>query len=304
VPAAAIAMSWVDQNRFLGSYVISVGVATLIAVILLFYAKSEFNDATVRLKETATELKRLQSLSPFPNEANFQMMKAQTAEYRVALDKMKEEVKARVLPVTPMQPNEFQARLRETVTKVTEKARANRVKLPEIFFLGFEEFTAALPSNETAPLLGQQLAQVQLIIDILIDARIDGITAFKRRALSEEHAAPASTATSSRDGRTTTVASGPKLIERTEVEATFISSPSAARRVINQIASASQQFYIIRTLHVLNENGKGPPRAQTTQAPSTEMAATGANPKAALIFIVGNEHIQTSAIIELVRFTF
>ena len=43
---------------------------------------------------------------------------------------------------------------------------------------------------------------------------------------------------------------------------TFASSPSAARRVINQIASASQQFYIIRTLHVLNEKEKGPPRAE------------------------------------------
>ena len=77
-------------------------------------------------------------------------MKAQTADYGVALGKVKEELKARVLPATPLQPNEFQARLRETVTRVVEKARANKVKLPENFFLGFDEFAAALPGNEAA----------------------------------------------------------------------------------------------------------------------------------------------------------
>jgi hypothetical protein len=298
-------MNWLQQNKFLGSFLITAGAATLIAVILLLYTRSGFNSANEQLNETATELNRLQSLNPFPNEANYQTMKTQTAEYRVALDKMKEELKTRVLPVTPMQPNEFQARLRETVTKVAEKARVNRVKLPEIFFLGFEEFTAALPSNEAAPLLGQQLAQVELIADILIDARIDAITAFKRGPLPEEHAASATaTPIPSRGQRTASAATGPKLIERTAIETTFASSPSAARRVVNQIASASQQFYIIRTLHVLNEKDKGPPRAQTSAQGTTADTGPGAKPNAALNFIVGSEHIQTSAKIELVRFTF
>ena len=165
---------------------------------------------------------------------------------------------------------------------------------------------AALPSSEAAPLLGQQLAQVELIADILIDAHIDAITAFKRGPLLEEHAVSTTpTSSPTRGPRSASVAGGPKLIERSTVEATFVSSPSAARRVINQIASANQQFYIIRTLHVLNEKDKGPPRAQAS-AQDTVGDATrhGAKPNAALSFIVGNEHIQTSANIELVRFTF
>ena len=297
-------MSWLQQNRFPGSFLITVGAATLIAVVLLFYTRSGFNGATEQLIETATELNRLQRLNPFPNEANFQTMKTQTAEYGAALDKMKEELKTRILPVTPMQPNEFQTRLRETVTKVVEKARANRVKLPEIFFLGFDEFSAALPSTETAPLLGQQLAQVELIADILIDARVDAITAFKRGPLPEEHRA-AATPTPSRGRPIPSAASGPKLIERSTIEVGFASSPSVARRVINQIASASQQFYIIRTLHVLNEKDKGPPRADiSAQGAAVDTGSPGAKPNAALNFIVGNEHIQTSTNIELVRFIF
>lgn len=300
-------MSWRQQNKFLGTFLIVTGAAALIALGLLLYVKSEFNGATERLTETEAELNRLQGLNPFPNEANFQTLKAQTAEYGAALEKMKEELKTRMLPVTPLQPNEFQARLRDAVTRVTEKARTNRVRLPEIFFLGFDEFSAALPSTEAAPLLGQQLAQVELIADILLDARVDVITALKRGPLPEEHgASPTSTPTPSRGRGTAGVANGPKLIDRSTLEVSFASSSSAARRVINQIASANQQFYIIRTLHVMNEKDKGPPREQTQAqgGGATNAAVAGAKPNAALNFIVGNEHIQTSANIELVRFIF
>ena len=299
-------MSWMQQNKFLGSFLTAVGAATVIAIILLLYARSTFSSANEQLNERATELNRLQRLNPFPNETNFQMMKTQTAEYGVALAKMKEELKTHVLPVSPMQPNEFQTRLRETVMKAAEKARANKVRLPEIFFLGFDEFTSTLPSNEVAPLLGQQLAQVELIADILIDARIDAIAAFKRAPLPEEHAASVTpTPIPSRARGSASATGGTKLVERSTIDVTFVSSPSAARRVINQIASASQQFYIIRTLHVVNEKEKGPPRAQTSaQGTSADNAPLGVKPNTALNFIVGNEHIQTSANIELVRFTF
>ena len=88
-----------------------------------------------------------------------------------------------------MAPNEFQSHLREAMTATAEKARANRVKLPENFQLGFDEFTTALPNTEVAPLLGQELAQVELLVDFLIDARVDALTAFKRMPLPEEKGA-------------------------------------------------------------------------------------------------------------------
>jgi hypothetical protein len=293
-------------------FLIGTGVAILIALVLLFFAKSSYSNASDRLNETATELNRLQNLKPFPNPENLQTMKAQTADYGVALSKVKEELKARVLPATPMQPNEFQAHLREAVTRVLEKAHANKVRVPENFFLGFDEFAAALPSNEATNALGQQLAQAETIANILIDARVDSITTFKRGPLPEEHVAAATpTPASSRAQRPANAGTGPKLVERSALEVSFASSPSAARRVLNQIVSANQQFFIIRTLHVTNEKDKGPARAQSTvQSPVVESAApsASASPAAksnsALNFIVGNEHIQTTANIELVRFTF
>ena len=56
------------------------------------------NEASARFNETATELNRLQRLNPFPNAANLRKMKAQAEDYAAALEKLKEELKTRVLP--------------------------------------------------------------------------------------------------------------------------------------------------------------------------------------------------------------
>lgn len=279
-------MNWFRQNRFLGAFLTIVSVATLGALYFLWSAKSGFNEARARFAESAAELNRLQRLAPFPNEANLRKMNTQAEDYARELGKVKEQLGTRVLPVVPMAPNEFQARLRQAMASVGDKARANRVKLPENFNLGFDEFAAGLPDTAAAPLLGQQLAQVELLLNILIDARVEAVISLRR--------VPAAQSTTS---------AGPKLIERSVIDAAFLSTPGAARRVFNQISTADQQFYILRTLHILNEKEKGPPRAAGAAGAATT-SPTGQPPNAALNFIVGNERVQTSARIEMVRFTF
>ena len=107
---------------------------------------------------------------------------------------------------------------------------------------------------------------------------------------------------------------GPKLLERNVVEATFVSTPAAARKVLNQIAGSNQQFFIVRLLHVRNEKDKGPPREVASDTAGVVAAASSPAPAGspeakpstatALNFIVGNERVETSARIEIVRFTF
>jgi hypothetical protein len=139
-------------------------------------------------------------------------------------------------------------------------------------------------------------------MSILIEGRVDAVTVFKRGSLPPETAA-ATTATTTRK---TPAAAGPKLVERGIVDLTFASSSSALRRVLNQIASSPQQFYVIRTLHVRNEKEKGPPREQAAPTGSAAAQPTPAKTPSntALSFIVGNEHVEAAARIELVRFTY
>lgn len=299
-------MNWFRENRWLGTFLIVLTIATLSPLCFLFRAKGEFGEAAARFNNAAAERNRLEHLNPFPNEANYRKMKGYLADYGAALNKLEGELKTQMLPVTPFAPNEFQSRLRQAMIEMAEKARANRVKLPDNFHLGFDEFTTSLPNTAAAPLLGQELAQIELLMNFLIDAHVDALTALKRTPLPEEKSATPAVAPGRKAGAE--VVSGPKMLERGIVDLTFTSSPSAARKVLNQITGTSQQFYIIRTLHVRNEHEKGPPREGAEAGGARNAfgvpASAKPTPSGAIKFIVGNEHIETSARIEMVRFTF
>lgn len=285
-------MNWFRENPFLGRFLIVFGVCLLGATWFFFSAKGDWDEASTRFANTASELNRLERLAPYPSADNLRKMTAHAQDFASALAKLKDELKLRVAPVAPMAPNEFQSHLRVAMNVVADKARANKIKLPDKFFLGFDEFASALPNEAAAPLLGQQLVQIEWLVSSLLDARVESVSAFRRAPLREERGTTAAT----------------NLLERNVVELTFISTPAAARKVINQIAGASQDFCIIRVLHVRNEKDKGPPREAggETTAPSIPSPSPAAKPPpvAALNFIVGNEKIETTAKIEIVRFTF
>jgi hypothetical protein len=307
-------MKWFQQNRLLGLFLVAVGICVLLAGILLYSTRTKWSDARQAFDKVAAERSRLQRLDPFPNDANYQKLKVHLDNYSAALDKFKEELKKEVAPAPPLAPNEFQSRLRQAVIATQNRAHSNSVKLPDKFQLGFEEFTTAMPKTGVAPLLGQELSQIQMLINILLDAKVDSVTSFHRAPLLEERAAPPTPAprqaptpaqrTSPPRGQKSAKAAEPSaapspvnLVERNVVDLTFKAAPPAARKVLNEIVSSTGQFFIIRTLYVHNEKDKGPTREKTGEANSS-------GTETALNFIVGNEHIEVSARIEMLRFTF
>lgn len=310
-------MNWFRENRFLGTFLALFGIGTLGAVWFLLRAKSDRDEVSRRFNNTAAELNRLERLSPYPNAENLRKMKAHAENYSSALGKLKDELKGRVAPAESLKPNEFQSRLRVALAAAAEKARANKVKLPDKFYLGFDEFAAALPtSEESAKLLGQELGQIEWLLNSMLDARVEAVTAFRRHSLRAERGGSGALPTPTPAPGVKPAGAVPpatSLFERNVVEATFLSTPGAARKVINQIAGANQQFCIIRFLHVRNEQEKGPARevARETSGvasapPPVPADSPGAKPSPgpALSFIVGNERIETTAKIEIVRFTF
>ena len=302
-------MNWFQQNRWLGTFLIAFGICVLIAGVLFFLARSNWNRARSVFDKEAAERSRLERLDPFPNDANYRKMKVLLENYSAALDKLKEELKKEAFPAPPLAPNEFQSRLLQTMLATTQKARANKVKLPATFYLGFDPFVTSLPnSNEAARLLGQELSQIQMLVNIILDARVDNVTSLQRTPLPEERGVPPVPSPGATPGRKPTgpVVAGSKMLERNVVDLSFKASPAAARKVLNQIASSPAQFYIIRTLYVRNERDKGPPRGKTaeTNPPANAPSAPTQPVNTALNFIVGDEHIEISARVEMLRFTF
>jgi hypothetical protein len=299
-------MNWFRENPFWGAFIVVAGGAVLVALGLLWWTKSSFEDAMATYRVSAAEQTRLESSNPYPSQANVAKMKTYLDEYKRALDKLKAELKTHIVPEAPLAPNEFQTRLRQAIGAVAENARSHRVKLPANFNLGFDEFVSALPAPDDAPALGQELSQIQLLLNTIIEARVDAITAFHRisRPGTGTAAGPVPAATPRAPSKPSP---GPKLIEQRTVEFAISASPTAGRRVINQIAAENEQFFIIRAIYVKNQKDKGPPRenagpSAAVPPPNPTGAAPAATPAGPLNFIVGNEHIDLSARVELVNF--
>jgi hypothetical protein len=305
-------MKWFQQNRAFGMLLIGFATCALLTSALLYWRWSAWNDARRGFTEMVAERYRLGSLDPFPNDANYRKLQGYLESYSAALDKFKGQLKSEVAPAPPLAPNEFQSRLREATIAALDRARRNNVKLPDKFQLGFDEFARAMPNTAVAPLLGQELSQVQMLINILLDAKVDSVTSLRRAPLPQERgASPTPTPPPAPGGRVATArptsTPAPTLIERNIVDISFKAAPSAARRVLNEIAASTGQFFIIRTLYVHNEKDKGPPRekaAGSTPAQTSQPATGQPGLAAPLNFIVGNEHIEVSATIEMLRFTF
>jgi len=301
-------MNFFRENPFWGGFIAIAGGALLLALGVLWWTRSSFEDAMASYQDSATEQTRLESGNPYPSQANVAKMKTYLDEYKGALDKLKTELKTQMLPEAPLAPNEFQTRLRQTIGAVAENARSHRVKLPPNFNLGFDEFVSALPSPDDAPALGQELAQIQLLLNTIIEARVDAITSFRRvpKSGAASDASPAAAGTPPRGVQKPPA----KLIEQRTVEVSLSALPSAGRKVINQISSASDQFFIVRAVYIKNQKDKGPARENPTgttavvpSIPDVKVApAPGATPSGPLNFIVGNEHIDLSARVELVNF--
>ncbi|HEX4653769.1 MAG TPA: Amuc_1100 family pilus-like protein [Candidatus Udaeobacter sp.] len=308
-------MKWFQQNRAFATVLIAFAVSALLALALLYWRWSAWTEARQTFDQASAERNRLEQLDPFPNETNHRKLQAYVEKYSGALDNFKVALKSEVAAAPPLAPNEFQSRLRLAVLAAFDRARLNNVKLPDKFQLGFDEFARVMPNTSVTPLLGQELSQVQMLINILLDAKVDSVTALRRAPLAEEHGASPTPTPSPMRGRTGVAAkaSTPSrtMIDRNLVDVSFRATPSAARKAINEIAASTSQFFVVRTLYVHNEKDKGPTRERTagatpaaTPPPSPEQQAgqPGAGPP--LNFIVGNEHIEVSATIEMLTFTF
>src|SRR5215211_958157 len=179
-------MKWFQQNRALGTLLVASGICILLGAALLYWRSSVWTEAKQTFDQATAERNRLESLNPFPNDANYRKLQGYLERYHAALEKLKDELKADMAPAPPLAPNEFQSRLRQATVAAEERARMNNVKLPDRFQLGFDEFARVMPGTSVATLLGQELSQVQMLISILLDAKVDSITSFRRHPLPEE----------------------------------------------------------------------------------------------------------------------
>src|SRR2546429_2857319 len=234
------AIKWFQQNRAFGKLLIGFAICALLTGALLYWRWSAGNDARRGFTEMVAERYRLGSLDPFPNDANYRKLQGYLQSYSAALDKFKEQLKSEVAPAPPLAPNEFQSRLRQAVVAVLDRARTNNVKLPDKFQLGFDEFTRTMPSTAVTVLLGQELSQIQMLINIVLDAKVDSVTSLRRTPLPEEGESALTATPPPTVGRRapTSKPGGPPAPTSTHpnpVHLTSTPTPATARKALNEI---------------------------------------------------------------------
>lgn len=306
-------MNWVRTNKFLAGFIAFMAVGVGVMGYLLYATQSRYSQTSQEYDSQVKELKRLEALKPYPEEANLKRFD----EVRKAYGESVNSLQASMAGLSPavekaMSPTDFQNRLRDLVSEVLKSATTNGVALPDGFYLGFEQYRQTLPDATVTPLLSQQLTQVEQIVRILINRKVDKLNSVKRAALPGESgvlATPLPGAAAEKPKAT-----GAELIVRRVIEIGYTANPSAFRETLGQIVEAPRLF-VIRALQVKNEVDKGPVRGLDASIPGggaagrpgpAPVGAPGDQPlpekgPPPLRYVVGQEKLDIVMNIELVH---
>ena len=278
-------MKWLINKQFI--FVIGPSISIFGAGCLLFCAHASWTAASASFAQASSALTRLEQALPFPNEENVGKMKSMAKDYEKAAANLRDKLHGFVRPAVELAPSDFQTQLRLAVTRVTEAARQKAVVIPAKFHFGLDEFASALPPESDTPFLGQELAESEWILSTLLDSGVESVPSYRRSRVIGEPTAP-------RNGSEAKERGVSSVLRRTWIEVTFVSTEEAARRALNQITGDNSQFVVVRLLRIKSQQQKGPGRDAVVSPEPVRQ-------RHSVRFIVGDERVETTATIELVR---
>jgi hypothetical protein len=316
-------MDWIRQNRFLATY-LAIFVPLLLLLGYFVYASAgRASQVADDYAAQVTELQRLQKLEPYPDASSVERIEDMRGTFSDAVSQLQKQLAGREpAPEFPrLSPVQFQDKLRQLVDETTKAAQTAGMALPDNFYLGFEQYRAALPEDAATAGLDAELGAVRDLVDLLIKAHLERLISIKRAPLPHEQSASAAAAAAAN-------APTPKAVSKQQAETVIRSPvqieieglPNALRDALNAIAQAPR-LYAISALIVKNGMDKVPERGQNEQvggagagtAPSPSASpAAGAAPEASpapaaekgavpLRYIVGVEKVSAIARIDLVK---
>jgi hypothetical protein len=312
-------MSWAQENKFLTGVVAVTVVGAGVLGYFTYTAMAKYGEASATLEQTAAEKRRLETQPVYPNAANLKKLQAQKQEHLARIQDLQKKLNAMAIPEEQISPEGFQDRLRSTVTSYVKAAATARMKLPEKFYYGFDIYQTTTPKTEAAPKLDRQLKAMEFVLNQLPKNGAIELRKIEREQLPEETGRPAKRAEPPKSGqkKPAGVAAAPdtSLVTKHSFEIVFLSDQTAVPATLNAITKAKNQFYVTRNLVVKNEKPAPPPRETAPPAsPSDPVAATPAAAPAAdgapaapaapvaYTFIVGEERVETTLLIEITEF--
>jgi len=295
-------MTWIRNNKFLAGFFAFMGVGVAALGYLLYSAYSNYSDISDSYDKQATELVRLQSLTPYPDDGSLKKLRAQKAVYAQDVADLQNTLAAWNRHLQPMAPQQFQEELKQSAVDFVNSAAQGGLKLPDGFYMGFDDYRDAPPNPDAASPLDRELKGAEILLSELLESRVTSIVSFTRTPLEEEQAVP----------EASSPAKIPPPVSYYPFDVKFTSGQIQFRRFMNAIVRNKEQFFVIRSIQVMTSNIKGPHHATEPpeapggaplpDGPAGESSQGPAGARNSIQFILGKESVSVSMRIEIVEF--
>jgi len=291
-------MNWIQENKFLTGFLAVVVIGLGALGYLLFTAMGKYDEVTALYTQKSGELSRLQKSDPSPTKNNLDRLVAQKKDASEVVADFQKSLAAISIPAEPMTPEQFQDRLKATKTAIVEKAAIAGTALPPKFFLGFDTYEGRPPAADAATPLGRQLKAIEWILTQLFDSRVtelgsEGKDPIRRDPLPEEAGKKVEEPVRKGAGAPKDAKAKP-LVTPQSVEIKMVCKQDALGKVLNAlIGPKAPQFFIPRLVTVKNEK-KSLPKTEINPSPDKEKKSGG--------FVLGEEKLQVTLVIDMVDF--
>jgi len=250
------------NNPFLGLLAILTVGALAAAGYFLFDSHSRYQTAAQEFADLGTTLQRLQDNTPFPNEPNVRLMREELDSARATFEDIGRSLEVDAPATTPQA---FQDQLREQVNEIAARAAANGVTLGEGFYLGFQEYETQPPPAAAAAQLAHQLRSISTVAGLLVEAKVQEISAITRSALPTETPGGAPAGDSPRGQEK--AAGGDKIslpdLALAPFDITFVSEQAALRAALNRILEIEPPVFV-RLVGITNSATSAPAKGAGT----------------------------------------
>lgn len=291
-------MKWFKENPFLSALLVITLIGAGVLGYFLSQSMTQYQEVADGYDQAVKTLHTLQNRAPFPSQANLETAKNAQSAYKTELDTLRGQLASMQAPLNAsIKPQQFQDDLRQAVNDLTSKALAAGVKLPENFYLGFNQYEATPPTDQAAPALARQLGIINRSVTRLIEYKVESIDDLKRAPLPEE-AGAARVSGGGKGGNNAT----PPLFIRYPFDISFTTDQSKFRIALNSLLE-TEQFLILRSLNIRNTNPAGPPVTDPSTASGTSESESAGETKSNLNVILGRESLKVALRIEIIDFT-
>ena len=254
---------WIKNNKFEALLLL---VVIMVAVVAVLFGRGKgelYEQERDNYQGYVQAVTGLKGKKPYPTSENAKNFELQIDKYEEVVDGLRDKLLSyRPDTLGEIAPAKFIENLNAARAEVTRMFDARRIEYPEDeFYLGFEDYTGELPKDEATAQLDYQLGAMKSLFGIVADARPSALLNVHRAELPVEKDKVEET--SKNKGGKSKSSRGKEVspYERLPVEVTFRSTEPVMRKIISDLVSHEDYYFVVRSLRIQNEKlGKAPSR--------------------------------------------